>query len=89
MRQSSPSYAAPLERGGDGARRTAIALTTAAWALYALDYDLSPIMLGTGAGAMQRIAAPMFRQILGAAVLALAVVPALFLLWHRRSGRPR
>ena len=47
---------------------------------------LMPIMLGEGTGAevMRRIAAPMFGGVLGAAVLALAVVPVLFLLWHRR-----
>ena len=39
---------------------------------------------GTGTEVMRRIAAPMFAGVLGAAVLALAVVPALFLLWHRR-----
>ena len=70
----------------DGAERRVRPIAMTAATLVA---GLTPIMLGQGTGAevMQRIAAPMFGGILGAAALALAVVPALFLLWHRRVGR--
>ncbi len=48
---------------------------------------LMPIMLGGGTGAevMQRIAAPMVGGMISATLLTLAVIPALFLLWQRRS----
>jgi len=47
---------------------------------------LLPIMLssGTGSEVMRRIAAPMVGGMVSATVLALAVIPALFLLWKRR-----
>jgi Cu(I)/Ag(I) efflux system membrane protein CusA/SilA len=46
---------------------------------------LLPIMFSTGAGSevMRRIAAPMLGGMVSAAVLTLAVIPALFLLWQR------
>ena len=71
-------YAAVME--GAGLRVRPIAMTAAT-----LVAGLAPIMLGDGTGAevMRRIAAPMFGGIVGAALLALAVVPALFLLWQR------
>ena len=70
----------------DGAARRVRPIAMTAATLVA---GLMPIMLGEGTGAevMRRIAAPMFGGVLGAAVLALALVPALFLLWHRRVGR--
>ncbi len=48
---------------------------------------LLPIMLsgGTGSEVMRRIAAPMVGGMVSATVLALAVIPALFLLWRRRQ----
>lgn len=72
---------------GAGHRVRPIAMTAAT-----LVAGLTPIMLGQGTGAevMQRIAAPMFGGIVGAALLALAVIPALFLLWRKwqaRNGR--
>ncbi len=51
---------------------------------------LLPIMLGGGTGSevMRRIAAPMVGGMLSATVLALLVIPAVFLLRHRpRAGR--
>ena len=50
---------------------------------------LLPIMFssGTGSEVMRRIAAPMVGGMVSATVLTLAVVPALFLLWRRRSVR--
>lgn len=69
---------------GAGLRVRPIAMTVAT-----LVAGLSPIMLGEGAGSevMQRIAAPMFGGIVGAALLALAVIPALFFLWQRHALR--
>jgi len=48
---------------------------------------LLPIMLGGGTGSevMRRIAAPMVGGMLSATLLTLVVIPALFLLWRRRS----
>ncbi|MDX1568964.1 MAG: efflux RND transporter permease subunit [Xanthomonadales bacterium] len=48
---------------------------------------LLPIMLGTGTGSevMRRIAAPMVGGMVSATVLTLAVIPAIFLLWHSRK----
>ena len=48
---------------------------------------LLPIMLSTGTGSevMRRIAAPMVGGMISATVLALAVIPALFLLWRRQQ----
>ncbi|HSH29572.1 MAG TPA: CusA/CzcA family heavy metal efflux RND transporter, partial [Thiohalobacter sp.] len=48
---------------------------------------LLPIMLGggTGAGVMQRIAAPMVGGMVSATVLTLLVIPAMFLLWRGRG----
>ena len=48
---------------------------------------LLPIMLGSGTGSevMRRIAAPMVGGMLSATILALIVIPALFLLWRSRS----
>ena len=68
---------------GAGRRVRPVAMTAAA-----LLAGLLPIMLGEGTGAevMRRIATPMFGGILGATALALAVVPALFLLWQRRAA---
>ena len=67
---------------GAGHRIRPVAMTAAA-----LLAGLLPIMLGEGTGAevMRRIAAPMFGGIVGAALLTLAVVPALFLLWQGRQ----
>ena len=50
---------------------------------------LLPIMLGTGTGAeiMRRIAAPMVGGLLSATLLALAVIPAIYLLWQRSRLR--
>ena len=69
---------------GAGHRVRPIAMTAAT-----LVAGLTPIMLGQGTGAevMQRIAAPMFGGIVGAALLALAVIPALFLLWRKWQVR--
>ena len=66
---------------GAGRRIRPIAMTSAT-----LVAGLAPIMLGDGAGSevMRRIAAPMFGGVVGAAMLALLVIPALFLLWQRR-----
>ena len=76
---------AVLEGAGRRIRPIAMTATT-------LVAGLAPIMFGDGTGSevMRRIAAPMFGGIVGAAMLALAVIPALFLLWQRRlaaSGR--
>jgi len=48
---------------------------------------LLPIMLGSGTGSevMRRIAAPMVGGMISATVLTLALIPAVFLLWQRRS----
>ena len=69
---------------GAGRRVRPIAMTAGA-----LMAGLTPIMLGEGTGAevMQRIAAPMYGGIIGAAMLTLTVIPALFLLWQRRLVR--
>ncbi|MGD9020346.1 MAG: CusA/CzcA family heavy metal efflux RND transporter [Lysobacterales bacterium] len=47
---------------------------------------LLPIMLGDGTGSevMRRIAAPMVGGMVSVAVLTLALIPAVFLLWQRR-----
>jgi Cu(I)/Ag(I) efflux system membrane protein CusA/SilA len=52
--------------------------------------SLLPLLVGTGAGSevMQRIAAPILGGIVSATALTLLVVPALFLLVHRRDVRP-
>ena len=70
---------------GAGRRIRPIAMTAAT-----LVAGLAPIMFGDGTGSevMRRIAAPMFGGIVGAAVLALAVIPALFMLWQRRLVAP-
>ena len=72
-------------REGAARRLRPVAMTAAS-----LLAGLTPIMLsaGTGAEVMRRIAAPMFGGIIGAAALALAVIPALFLLWQRRRLGP-
>jgi Cu(I)/Ag(I) efflux system membrane protein CusA/SilA len=48
---------------------------------------LMPLMIGSGTGAevMQRIAAPMIGGMVTATLLTLFVIPAVFLLWHRRG----
>ncbi len=48
---------------------------------------LLPIMLGSGTGSevMRRIAAPMVGGMVSATILALVLIPALFLLWHGRT----
>jgi Cu(I)/Ag(I) efflux system membrane protein CusA/SilA len=48
---------------------------------------LLPIMLGSGTGSevMRRIAAPMVGGMISATVLTLVVIPAVFLIWKRRS----
>jgi Cu(I)/Ag(I) efflux system membrane protein CusA/SilA len=48
---------------------------------------LLPIMLGSGTGSevMRRIAAPMVGGMASATLLTLAVIPAVFLIWKRRS----
>ncbi|MCG8370565.1 MAG: efflux RND transporter permease subunit, partial [Proteobacteria bacterium] len=50
---------------------------------------LLPIMFGSGTGSevMRRIAAPMVGGMVSATILALAVIPALFLLWRQRPFR--
>ncbi|CAB0151020.1 Cation efflux system protein CusA [Pseudidiomarina piscicola] len=50
---------------------------------------LLPIMLtqGTGSEVMQRIAAPMIGGMILAPLLSLLVLPAVYLLWHRRHLR--
>ena len=49
---------------------------------------LLPIMLGGGTGSevMRRIAAPMVGGMVSATILALVVIPALFLLWRSQSA---
>ena len=49
---------------------------------------LLPIMLGGGTGSevMRRIAAPMVGGMVSATVLTLVVLPAIYLLWKRRSA---
>ena len=53
----------------------------------AIIVGLLPIMLGSGTGSevMRRIAAPMVGGMLSATVLTLVVIPAVFLLWKKRS----
>jgi len=48
---------------------------------------LLPIMLGSGTGSeiMRRIAAPMVGGMVSATVLALVVIPAVFLLWKQHT----
>ena len=48
---------------------------------------LLPIMLGSGTGSevMRRIAAPMVGGMVSATILALVVIPAVFLLWKQKS----
>ncbi|MDH3788570.1 MAG: efflux RND transporter permease subunit [Xanthomonadales bacterium] len=48
---------------------------------------LLPIMFGSGTGSevMRRIAAPMVGGMVSATVLTLALIPAIFLLWQRRT----
>jgi len=50
---------------------------------------LLPIMLGSGTGSevMRRIAAPMVGGMISATLLTLVVIPAVFLIWKRRSVR--
>ena len=83
----SAQHLAEAVREGAARRLRPVAMTAAS-----LLAGLTPIMLsdGTGAEVMRRIAAPMFGGIIGAAALALAVIPALFLLWqrHRLSRSP-
>jgi Cu(I)/Ag(I) efflux system membrane protein CusA/SilA len=47
---------------------------------------LLPVMLGSGTGSevMRRIAAPMVGGMVSAVLLTLLVIPAAFLIWHRR-----
>ncbi len=49
---------------------------------------LAPIMFGGGTGSevMRRVAAPMIGGIFSATILALLVIPAIYLLWHRRTA---
>jgi Cu(I)/Ag(I) efflux system membrane protein CusA/SilA len=46
---------------------------------------LLPIMLGGGAEVMRRIATPKVGGMVSATVLTLLVIPAVFLIWKRRS----
>lgn len=50
---------------------------------------LLPVMLGSGTGSevMRRIAAPMVGGMVSALVLTMLVIPAVYLLWHRRALR--
>jgi Cu(I)/Ag(I) efflux system membrane protein CusA/SilA len=50
---------------------------------------LLPIMWGDGAGSevMQRIAAPMLGGMVSAPLLSMLVIPAAYLLMHRRGHR--
>ena len=52
---------------------------------------LLPIMFGSGTGSevMRRIAAPMVGGMVSATLLALVVIPALFVLWQQRRFAPR
>jgi Cu(I)/Ag(I) efflux system membrane protein CusA/SilA len=52
---------------------------------------LLPIMLGSGTGSevMRRIAAPMVGGMVSATLLALVVIPAVFMLWKRREVSAR
>jgi Cu(I)/Ag(I) efflux system membrane protein CusA/SilA len=52
---------------------------------------LLPIMLGSGTGSevMRRIAAPMVGGMLSATLLTLVVIPAVFLIWKRRTLQTR
>jgi Cu(I)/Ag(I) efflux system membrane protein CusA/SilA len=47
---------------------------------------LLPIMMGTGTGSevMRRIAAPMVGGMISATLLALIVIPVLFLFWQEK-----
>jgi Cu(I)/Ag(I) efflux system membrane protein CusA/SilA len=49
---------------------------------------LLPVMLGGGAGSevMRRIATPMVGGLVTSTVLTLVVLPAVYLLWNRRSA---
>ena len=53
----------------------------------AVIFGLLPIMWsqGTGADVMKRIAAPMIGGMVSATILALLVLPALYLLWRARE----
>ena len=50
---------------------------------------LLPIMLGSGTGSevMRRIAAPMVGGMVSATLLALIIIPAVFLMWKKREAR--
>ena len=50
---------------------------------------LLPIMFGGGTGSevMRRIAAPMVGGMITAPILSMLVLPAAYLLWHRRELR--
>ncbi len=50
-------------------------------------FGLLPIMIGSGTGSevMRRIAAPMVGGMVSATILTLLLIPAAFLLWHRRQ----
>ena len=52
---------------------------------------LLPIMLGGGTGSevKRRIAAPMVGGMITAPILSMLVLPAAYLLWHRRELTPR
>jgi Cu(I)/Ag(I) efflux system membrane protein CusA/SilA len=54
----------------------------------AIIVGLLPIMLGGGTGSevMRRIAAPMVGGMISATVLTLVVIPAVFLIWKRRTA---
>jgi Cu(I)/Ag(I) efflux system membrane protein CusA/SilA len=49
---------------------------------------LMPVMLGSGTGAevTRRIAAPMVGGVISLLFLSLVVIPALFLVYHRRGA---
>ncbi len=53
----------------------------------AVIFGLLPIMWshGTGAGVMQRIAAPMIGGMITATILALLILPALYLIWRSQT----
>ncbi len=88
--QAADAAGRPLDEAGlhaavvDGAvlRVRPIIMTVAATIA-----GLLPIMLGTGTGAevMRRIAAPMVGGLLSAILLALVLIPALYLLWRRNQ----
>ena len=87
VRDGAPESEATLEaaiREGTVQRVRPIAMTVAV-----IVGGLIPLFVGTGAGSeiMQRIAAPMIGGMITAPLLSMLVIPAAFLLLHRRELR--